>query len=184
MVKLDTIYTRGGDQGQTSLVDGARVAKHCARMVAIGAVEEAGAAIGVARLYSKDDILKRVQNELFDLGADLATPSDGSKNDGALRMSAAQVAALEADIDSANAKLDTLTSFVLAGGAPLSAHLHMARTIVRRAERDMVALMSEQAINDQALAYINRLSDLLFVLARQANDNGRADVLWQPGASR
>ena len=176
--------------GQTSLVDGARVDKHCPRMIAIGAVEEAGAAIGVARLYSKDATLKRVQNELFDLGADLATPIDGSKDaqaikeDGALRMTLSQVTALEADIDTANANLDPLTSFVLAGGSPLSAHLHMARTVVRRAERDVSALMSQHTINPQALAYINRLSDLLFVLARQANDDGRADVLWQPGASR
>ena len=186
MVKLDRIYTRGGDGGQTSLADGTRIAKHALRMTAQGDVDEANAAIGVARLHAVVDpapaILMRVQNDLFDLGADIATPGDGAA--GALRIRADQVARLEAEIDSVAAPLAPLTSFVLRGGHPAAAHLHHACTVVRRAERALVALAAREPVNPAALAYLNRLSDLLFVLARAANDGGRADVLWRPGLTR
>jgi len=187
MVKLTRIYTRGGDAGETSLGSGARVAKHAARMQAIGAVDEANAALGLARLHAGPDIdtlLSRIQNDLFDLGADLCTPEAGAKAEGALRVLAGQVARLEREIDTVNETLEPLNSFVLPGGGPAAAHLHAARTIVRRAEREMTRLAEAEPVNPEAVRYINRLSDLLFVLARHANDGGCADVLWVPGANR
>lgn len=187
MVRLTRIYTRGGDQGQTSLGDGARVAKHAARVAAYGTVDEANAVIGVARLHCAgelDAILARVQNDLFDLGADLCRPQGAEETGPVLRISAEQTARLEREIDAVNAALAPLESFVLPGGTPAAAYLHLARAVVRRAERETTALAEREAVNPEAIRYINRLSDLLFVLARQANDDGATDVLWQPGAHR
>ena len=187
MVKLDKIYTRGGDLGESGLTDGTRRSKADPRFAAIGAVDETNSAIGVARLASHgplDALLGRIQNDLFDLGADLSTPEDGGKMQGALRILPAQVARLEREIDAMNGDLKPLASFILPGGSPLAAHLHLARAIARRAERDMVALAAVEAINPQALVYINRRSDHLFVMARLANDGGAGDVLWVPGATR
>ncbi|MDX2224075.1 MAG: cob(I)yrinic acid a,c-diamide adenosyltransferase [Rhodospirillaceae bacterium] len=196
MVKLTKIYTRGGDTGETSLGDGTRVVKHDARVAAYGAVDETNAAVGLARLHTAglpDDLgfavmLARIQNELFDLGADLCTPLHANEAPGAaLRMTQAQVTRLEHEIDRLNAALSPLTSFVLPAGTAAAAHLHLARTFARRAERDITALAAQAAVNPQALAYINRLSDLLFVMARAANHGGPdapGDVLWQPGQSR
>jgi len=187
MVKLTRIYTRGGDKGQTSLVDGKRVPKHGARVAAYGAVDEANAVIGLARLHAADaadQMLSRIQNDLFDVGADLATPHTGRKAKGALRVVAAQTMRLEREIDALNAELQPLTSFVLPGGTPFAAALHLARTAVRRAERVVAALAAKERVNPEALKYLNRVSDHLFVLARYANDKGRADVLWKPGANR
>lgn len=191
MVKLTKIYTRGGDGGETSLGDGARVKKHDLRVAAYGAIDEANAAIGVARQHTMnvsdlDTILARLQNELFDLGADICVPSDnGDQNRPRLRVSAHQVAALEGDIDRLNADLPPLTSFILPGGSAAAAALHVARTTTRRAERELTALAERETVNLDAIAYINRLSDLLFVMARAANRlvNSR-DVLWVPGQSR
>ena len=183
MVKLNKIYTRTGDDGTTGLADGSRRPKSDARLIAIGSVDEANAAIGMARLYAagaKDELLARVQNDLFDLGADLATPSDDVSWT-PLRIRAHQVDVLEAALDAYNAELSPLTSFILPAGTALSAHLHVARTIVRRAERDAVAVT--EAVNPEVVKYLNRLSDLLFVLARHANDLGRADVLWVPSGA-
>ncbi|MBM3952746.1 MAG: cob(I)yrinic acid a,c-diamide adenosyltransferase [Rhodospirillales bacterium] len=187
MVTLDRIYTRGGDQGETSLGDGERVAKDSPRIEAIGAVNEANAAIGLARLHTAgepDVLLARIQNDLFDLGADLATPEDGRKGANALRVTDAQVERLEREIDRMNAALQPLKSFILPGGSPASAHIHFASTVVRRAERLMVALKRDEPVGGAALRYINRLSDHLFVLARHLNDRGASDVLWTPGANR
>ena len=187
MVRLTRIYTGGGDKGETSLGDGARVAKDDLRVDAYGTVDEANAVIGLARLHAEgaaDAVLARIQNDLFDLGADLCTPEDGRRAAGALRITAEQAARLEAEIDTANADLAPLNSFVLPGGTPLAANLHLARTVARRAERLGVALARRDTVNPQAVIYLNRLSDLLFVLARQANDGGRTDVLWVPGATR
>ncbi|MDH3229961.1 MAG: cob(I)yrinic acid a,c-diamide adenosyltransferase [Alphaproteobacteria bacterium] len=187
MVKLTKIYTRGGDSGETSLGDGARVRKDALRVAAYGTVDEANAAIGIARLDTQgaaDAILDRIQNDLFDLGADLCRPQDGRKAGSALRVSAAQVARLEAEIDALNAELAPLDSFVLPGGSAASAHLHLARTMVRRAERLAVALGAAELVNPEAVKYLNRLSDLLFVLARHCNEQGAGDVLWTPGANR
>lgn len=187
MVQLTRIYTRGGDKGKTSLASGRRVAKHDARVAAYGTVDEANALLGLARLHCEgevDALLARVQNDLFDLGADLATPEVERPEHPPLRIVASQVEALEAAIDRWNAALEPLKSFVLPGGSPASAWLHLARTVVRRAEREMTALAEREAINPEAVRYANRLSDLLFVLARCLNDGGRADVLWVPGASR
>jgi len=187
MVRLTKIYTRGGDGGETGLADGSRVAKTDLRLAAYGSVDEANAVIGLARLMTDgeaDAMLARIQNDMFDLGADLATPHADSYKHPPLRMVAAQVARLEAEIDAMNAELAPLSSFVLPGGSPASAQLHLARTVTRRAERCMVALAAEAEVNDEALKYINRLSDHLFVLARRLNDNGAGDVLWQPGANR
>ncbi|WP_127144180.1 cob(I)yrinic acid a,c-diamide adenosyltransferase [Pelagibacterium montanilacus] len=188
MVKLNKIYTRTGDDGTTGLVDGPRRPKDDARISAFGAVDETNAVLGLARLETRnmarlDSTLARIQNDLFDLGADLATPgSDADRSYPALRISAAQVDWLEAQIDQNNETLAPLTSFILPGGSALSAHLHMARTIARRAERDTVGLARvEPDVNPAALRYLNRLSDLLFVLARLANGAGKADVLWEPG---
>ncbi|MEP9349767.1 cob(I)yrinic acid a,c-diamide adenosyltransferase [Xanthobacter sp. KR7-225] len=192
MVKLNKIYTRTGDDGTTGLGTGARVRKYDLRVAAYGAVDEANAAIGLARLHLEGEpllgpMLERVQNDLFDLGADLCTPpASGEAEGAALRIVPSQVARLEADIDRLNAELAPLTSFVLPGGSPASAYLHLARTICRRAERDMVQLShtDPHAVGGPAIAFVNRLSDLLFVASRYANDRGKADVLWVPGASR
>ncbi len=184
MVKLTKIYTRGGDSGQTSLGGGTRVAKHDTRVAAYGTVDEANAAIGVARLDidgDADAMLMRIQNDLFDLGADLCTPGDDPQ---ALRVTPGQVDRLEAEIDAMNGDLEPLNSFILPGGGAASAQLHLARTVTRRAERLMTELAENETINPVAVKYINRLSDHLFVLARTLNDKGTGDVLWQPGATR
>ncbi|MEL7687473.1 cob(I)yrinic acid a,c-diamide adenosyltransferase [Citromicrobium bathyomarinum] len=192
MVKLNKIYTRTGDDGSTGLVDGSRTAKHAARIEAIGAVDEANSAIGLAILAAVEsaDDLRRIQNDLFDLGADLATPKGALDGEGfepgemVLRVVDGQVEWLENAIDTANEKLEPLTSFVLPGGNEAAARLHVARATVRRAERAMTALAQVEPVNPAALRYINRLSDLLFTLARLANDGGAADVTWVPGANR
>lgn len=187
MVTLSKIYTKTGDCGETGLGDGSRISKASARIAALGAVDETNAAIGIARLDAEGDrdaMLARIQNDLFDLGADLCAPEDGRKAEGRLRVAETQVERLEREIDAMNAALAPLTSFVLPGGTALAAHLHLARTIARRAEATMVALAAEEAINQAALRYINRLSDHLFVMARAANQDGMGDVLWVPGASR
>ena len=184
MVKLTKIYTRTGDAGTTGLVDGTRRSKADARLVAIGEVDEANSAIGVALLSLDGPLaedLTRIQNDLFDLGADLATPGDV---EGALRILPEQVARLEDQIDAMNAQLSPLTSFILPGGTPAAAHLHLARAIARRAERAGVLLGEHEPINPSALAYLNRLSDWLFVAARAVNQNGALDVLWVPGGVR
>jgi len=185
LVKLNRIYTRTGDTGKTGLVDGSRVSKADARLQAMGDVDEANSAIGVAIAgLANADVrraLTRVQNDLFDLGADLATPgNDFTPSDMVLRIVPAQVARLEAEIDALNANVPPLTSFVLPGGA--AASLHLARAIVRRAERSVVAM--GQSANPQALAYINRLSDFLFVASRAVNQSAGGDVLWVAGANR
>ncbi len=196
MVRLTRIYTRGGDNGQTSLGDGSRVPKHSVRVAAFGTVDEANAAIGLARLHvdaaadaDADAMLGRIQNDLFDLGADLCTPEDGRRgadkgNAGALRILAAQVERLEHEIDAMNATLRPLNSFILPGGSAAAAYLHLARTITRRAERLVGELAAAERVNPEALKYLNRLSDHLFVLGRRLNDNGACDVLWVPGATR
>ncbi|MEM6476409.1 MAG: cob(I)yrinic acid a,c-diamide adenosyltransferase [Pseudomonadota bacterium] len=191
MVKLNKIYTRTGDDGTTGLVDGSRCPKHSARIDAIGAVDEANSAIGLAICGITDEahraMLTRVQNDLFDLGADLATPSedgDFTPSEMVLRIVAGQAEWLETQIDTLNENLEPLTSFVLPGGTEGAARVHIARASTRAAERAMTALAGETAINPAALAYINRLSDLLFVMARVVNDSGRADVKWVPGANR
>ena len=187
MVRLTRIYTRGGDRGQTSLGDGSRVPKEALRVAAYGTVDEANAAIGIARLHADeeaDSMLARVQNDLFDLGADLCTPEDGRKGGAALRVVPQQVARLEREIDLMNKSLSPLDSFVLPGGGPAAAHLHLARTVVRRAERLVAALARAEKVNPEALKYLNRLSDHLFVLGRRLNGNGACDVLWRPGANR
>ena len=191
MVRLTRIYTRGGDAGETSLGDGARVPKHALRVAAYGTVDEANAAIGVARLHVEAGanpdaaaMLGRIQNDLFDLGADLCTPEDGRRGAGALRILAAQVERLEAEIDAINAVLRPLDSFILPGGSAAAAYLHLARTVTRRAERLVSELARAEPVNPEALKYLNRLSDHLFVLGRRVNDNGARDVLWVPGANR
>lgn len=186
---MTRIYTRSGDDGTTGLVDGSRVSKADARMAAIGDVDEANSAIGIALLHIQDPfqraMLDRVQNEMFDLGADLATPGeDFTPTDMTLRITAGQVARLEAEIDAMNEGLEPLRSFILPGGGNAAAHLHLARSIVRRAERSAVAAASDVALNPLALAYINRLSDHLFVLARLVAKENGGDVLWRPGATR
>jgi len=185
MVKLNKIYTRTGDGGSAGLVDGSRVSKSSLRMIAIGEVDEANAAIGVAIASLSDDKLSKhlltIQNDLFDLGADVATPGD---IEGALRIVASQVDRLERQIDAMNADLDPLTSFILPGGSPAVAALHLARAIVRRAERAAVALNEREQLNPQLLAYLNRLSDHLFVAARHVAASQNGDILWQPGATR
>jgi len=187
MVRLTRIYTRGGDAGETSLGDGARVPKHALRVAAYGTVDEANAAIGVARLHADaaaDEMLGRIQNDLFDLGADLCTPEGGRRGEGALRIAAAQVERLEREIDAMNTTLAPLDSFILPGGTAAAAHLHLARTVTRRAERLVSELAGVDQVNPDALKYLNRLSDHLFVLGRQVNDRGARDVLWRPGANR
>ncbi|WP_133365990.1 cob(I)yrinic acid a,c-diamide adenosyltransferase [Qipengyuania sediminis] len=188
MVKLNKIYTRTGDDGTSGLVDGSRAPKHSARFEAIGAVDEANSALGLAAAcvlgeHARD--LARIQNDLFDLGADLATPgSDFTPSDMVLRIVPDQTRWLEERIDALTARLEPLTSFILPGGSEASARLHIARAAVRRAERAMTALAADEPVNPAALAYANRLSDYLFVLARECNDGGREDVAWVPGASR
>ncbi|WP_432201721.1 cob(I)yrinic acid a,c-diamide adenosyltransferase [Erythrobacter sp. W53] len=192
MVKLNTIYTRTGDDGTTGLVDGSRAAKHSARIDAIGVVDEANSAIGFAAIAVADsplaEPLYRIQNDLFDLGADLATPAeegdDFAPSEMVLRIVSAQVEWLESAIDAATDQLEPLTSFILPGGSEAAARLHLARAAVRRAERSMVAMAETTPANPQAMAYINRLSDYLFVIARLANDGGKADVKWIPGENR
>jgi cob(I)alamin adenosyltransferase len=187
MVKLNKIYTRTGDKGDTALVSGNRRPKHDPRVEAYGAVDETNATIGLARLDADertDAILGRIQHDLFDLGADLATPGKPDEGVGALRIAAAQVERLEREIDEINGALDPLKSFVLPGGSPAAAKLHLARTVARRAERRMTALAEVEPVNPEAVKFINRLSDLLFVLARHCNDDGARDVLWVPGANR
>lgn len=189
LVKLNKIYTRTGDDGTTGLVDGSRLPKHAPRMEAIGAVDAANSVIGLAICAMTGSphaaTLTRVQNDLFDLGADLATPGeDFAPSDMVLRIVPAQGEWLEKAIDAATALLEPLTSFVLPGGSEAAARLHVARASVRAAERAMSALAASEPVNSAALVYINRLSDLLFVLARVMNDGGRDDVLWVPGASR
>jgi cob(I)alamin adenosyltransferase len=185
MVTLTRIYTRGGDRGETSLGNGDRVPKHALRVEAYGTVDEANAAIGLARLDvtgEVDQMLSRIQNDLFDLGADLCRPGDPA--DGKLRVAQAQVDRLEAEIDRLNADLAPLNSFVLPGGTRAAAYLHLARTITRRAERLTTELSVTEAVNPAAVKYLNRLSDHLFVLSRWVNDKGALDVLWVPGANR
>lgn len=194
MVKLNRIYTRTGDDGTTGLVDGSRCPKHAARIEAVGAVDESNSAIGLAAVVLAESdhaqALFRIQNDMFDLGADLATPlsevggADFEPSEMVLRVVPEQAKWLEQSIDALNEALDPLTSFVLPGGTEAAARIHVARASVRRAERSMTALAQTEPVNPAALAYINRLSDYLFVLARTANDGGRTEVKWIPGASR
>ena len=192
MVVLNKIYTRTGDDGTTGLSSGERRPKFDLRVAAYGTVDEANSVVGLARLHTSampelDDMLARIQNDCFDLGADLATPATGSDMDHeALRVTNSQVARLESDIDTLNRELRPLRSFVLPGGSPAAAHLHHARTVARRAERLVVELAARpgEIVSPAALRYVNRLSDMLFVAARAANDAGKADVLWVPGANR
>lgn len=187
MVKLNKIYTRTGDDGSTGLADGTRTNKDCFRVKAYGEVDEANSAIGVARLYMDnvelDRSLERIQNDLFDLGADLSTPTmeDDSK---ALRIVQSQVDRLETELDALNADIAPLKTFVLPGGSKPAAYLHLARAISRRAEREIVAMAREEQVNPLALKYINRLSDYLFVTARWCNKQGRTDAKWVPGKER
>jgi cob(I)alamin adenosyltransferase len=186
MVRLTKIYTRGGDAGETSLGDGSRVAKSSARVASYGEVDEANAILGVVRLYvsgPEDALLARVQNDLFDVGADLCMPIVENSAAPALRVTQAQVDWLEGEIDRMNAELAPLNSFVLPGGTPAGAFLHQARTVVRRAERVLVGMlaMPDAAVNRLVLVYLNRLSDLLFVMSRYVNGKGAEDVLWVPG---
>jgi cob(I)alamin adenosyltransferase len=193
MVQLTRIYTRGGDAGETSLGSGKRVPKYDTRVASYGTVDETNSVIGVARLNVDsssdiDDMLARVQNDLFDLGADLCTPESKSlsikDNNEALRIVESQVVRLEKEIDELNANLNPLKSFILPGGTAGASYLHLARTVARRAEREMVELATKETINPMALKYINRLSDHLFVLARHLNDRGTTDILWIPGNNR
>jgi cob(I)alamin adenosyltransferase len=191
MVTLNRIYTRTGDAGTTRLASGAPVSKSSPRVEAYGAVDEANACIGLARLHTTaddafDTLLARIQNELFDLGADLATPPWPDEAPGqALRIIDSQVERLEREIDAMNETLPALQSFILPGGTPAAAALHLARTVCRRAEREAIRLVEAgEAVDAPALKYLNRLSDLLFVAARYANDRGRSEVFWQSGATR
>ena len=189
MVQLTRIYTRGGDKGQTSLGDGKRVPKHDLRVAAYGTVDEVNSVIGLVRLSTEgapeiDAMLSRIQNDLFDLGADLCTPEQENPQYPPLRIVDAQVDRLEHEIDTMNAELAPLKSFVLPGGTPAAAYLHLARTVSRRAERLMTELAEHEPMGAPALKYINRLSDHLFVLSRYVNDKGALDVLWVPGANR
>jgi cob(I)alamin adenosyltransferase len=186
MVKLDVIMTRGGDGGETSLGDGARVRKDALRVEAYGTVDEANAAIGVLRLHAQEDaeadaMLARIQNDLFDIGADLCVPGEAGAR---LRVADTQSARLEAELAAMNGQMPALKSFVLPGGAPGAAAAHVARTVARRAERLVVALAATEEVNPAVIRYLNRLSDHLFVLARRLNGNGAGDVLWVPGATR
>jgi cob(I)alamin adenosyltransferase len=188
MVKLTKIYTRGGDAGETSLGSGARVSKFSRRVAAYGTVDETNSCIGLVRLHTQgeaDEMLARIQNDLFDLGADLCRPEPKqSEKPDSLRITALQIERLEAEIDAINNELADLESFVLPGGSPASAHLHLARTVARRAERIIFELAETEFVNPLALKYINRLSDHIFVLSRALNDQGKNDVLWRPGANR
>jgi len=187
MVTLNRIYTKTGDKGETALGDGTRLPKHSLRIQAFGTVDETNATIGLARLHTEgavDAMLARIQNDLFDLGADLCVPETAKRTEGRLRIVDAQVERLEHEIDSMNAELSPLTSFVLPGGTAAAAHLHLARTVARRAERLLVELAAAEPINEAAIRYINRLSDHLFVASRFVNDKGAKDVLWIPGNNR
>lgn len=190
MVVLNRIYTKTGDKGETALGDGTRVPKHALRVTAYGTVDELNATLGLARLQAEgetDAALVRIQNDLFDLGADLARPAmeqDAEAPYPVLRITESQVARLETEIDAMIARLEPLRSFILPGGSALSAYLHLARTVARRAEREATALAAVESTNAQAVKYLNRLSDWFFCAARIANDDGRADVLWIPGANR
>jgi cob(I)alamin adenosyltransferase len=188
MVRLTKIYTRTGDDGTTGLVDGSRVSKHDGRMEAIGAVDEANSALGLALVALDGEVardVRRLQNDMFDLGADLATPGDDfAPSEMVLRIVAVQAEWLEQRIDALNENLEPLRSFILPGGSEAAARVHVARAAVRRAERAMTALAVEAPFNPLALAFVNRLSDYLFVLARALNAKGEGDVLWQPGANR
>ena len=191
MVRLDKIYTRGGDKGETSLSDGSRVAKYDLRVETFGTVDEVNAFIGLARLNISDDmdgILSRIQNDLFDLGADLARPIQSNSSSGELRIVQAQIDRLEIEIDDINESLKPLDSFILPGGKSNATYLHVARTVTRRAERLAIKLISEDnnevKTNPLTAIYLNRLSDHLFVLSRKINDNGATDVLWEPGKNR
>ena len=190
MVVLNRIYTKTGDEGETALGNGARVAKYALRVASYGTADELNSFVGVARLSASGEMdarLGRIQNDLFDLGADLCRPEmekDAEAEYPPLRMVDAQVARLEAEIDAMNANLEPLRSFILPGGAALAAHLHVCRTVARRAERLCVELASMESINPAAVKYLNRLSDWFFVAARTANNGGKDDVLWVPGANR
>jgi len=191
VVRLTKIYTRGGDLGETSLGDGTRIAKHSPRPTAYGTVDETNAVIGLARLTAVQDggadtdaMLARIQNDLFDLGADLCTPEADAPKYPPLRITTAQVERLEAEIDAMNAELEPLNSFILPGGTPTAAQLHLARTVARRAEREITRAAALEPINPEAVRYMNRLSDHLFVLSRFVNDKGGTDVLWVPGKNR
>ena len=183
-IRIDRVITRGGDTGQTSLGDGSRVTKDCLRVEAYGTVDEANAAIGLLRLHSEgeaDAMLARVQNDLFDVGSDLCVPGTAGDR---LRLTDAPSARLEAEVEAMNAELPALDSFILPGGTPAAAHAHLARTVVRRAERLVVALAREETVNPAVIRFLNRLSDHLFVLGRVLNGNGTSDVAWIPGANR
>ncbi|HSB58008.1 MAG TPA: cob(I)yrinic acid a,c-diamide adenosyltransferase [Methyloceanibacter sp.] len=191
MVVLSKIYTRTGDDGTTALGSGRRVAKFDLRVECYGTLDETNATIGLARLHTRSDsaldaMLARIQNDLFDLGAELCYPDESKDARGRLSVSDAQVERVESEIDTLNRELQTLRSFVLPGGTPAASFLHLARTISRRAERLMVALAARpnEPVGGSALRYINRLSDFLFVAARYANDKGKSDVLWVPGQNR
>ena len=190
MVVLSKIYTKTGDAGETALGNGQRVAKHSLRVEAYGGTDETNATVGLARQNAEgemDAALSRIQNDLFDLGADLCRPDmakDAEAEYPPLRMTAEQTERLEREIDAMNTDLEPLRSFVLPGGSPLAANLHLCRTVSRRAERRIVELASLEAVNEHAVQYMNRLSDWFFVASRIANDNGKADVLWVPGANR
>jgi len=191
MVRLNKIYTRTGDSGETSLVGGTRVSKHSLRPEAFGEIDELNSILGITRAHLResklkkfDVLLERIQNELFDMGADLATPENSKYADKILRISSKQVQRIEKEIDEFNSELDELQSFVLPGGSILASWFHFARTNARRSERRITKLAAEEVINSNILLYINRLSDLLFVMARFSNNNGQNDVLWQPGKSR
>jgi cob(I)alamin adenosyltransferase len=190
MVVLNKIYTRTGDKGDTALGNGDRVAKHDARVAAYGTSDELNSFVGVARLHADGDIdaaLARIQNDLFDLGADLCRPDmdkDAQSEFPPLRMAQAQIDRLETEIDAMNAGLDPLRSFILPGGTALAAHLHVCRTVARRGERLATELAAQEPVNPAAVTYLNRLSDWFFVAARSANNGGKDDVLWVPGANR
>lgn len=190
MVVLNRIYTRTGDKGETALGDGTRVAKHSLRVAAYGTVDETNATVGLGRLHATGEMdvaLARIQNDLFDLGADLCRPGlsqDGTARHPPLRVTDGQVDRLEHEIDDMNAGLQPLRSFVLPGGTALAAHLHLCRTVSRRAERLAVELAGSEEVNPAAVKYLNRLSDWFFVASRVANGNGAEDVLWVPGANR
>jgi len=187
-MKIDKIYTHTGDDGKTSLGDGSRVPKFHLRVAAYGGIDEANSVIGLAMLHVDDTdvraLLGRIQNDLFDLGADLCLPEGKGAQTGPLRLSQQQVSWIEGRIDAFNAALAPLDSFVLPGGSPASAHLHHARTVTRRAERDLTKLAVAEAVSPAVVQYVNRLSDLLFVLARYMNAKGQGDVRWQPGLHR
>jgi cob(I)alamin adenosyltransferase len=190
MVVLNKIYTKTGDHGETALGDGSRVAKHGLRVTAYGTVDEANSFVGIARLHATGEMANRlaaIQHDLFDLGADLCRPDlekDAEAEYPPLRIVATQVKRLEEEIDAMNAALQPLRSFILPGGSALAAHLHVCRTVARRAERATVELAQAEPVNPEAVKYLNRLSDWFFVAARIANDNGAADILWVPGANR